>query len=619
MFFKNLFLFMCVFTTSYSLENTKVYKIEEFLNTNTLADAIFSYDEKKVLFSSDQGGIFNIYEIDTFGSALKQLTHSDSQAFHVLSGFPHDERFLYTYDELGNERHHIFLFDNGKTKDLTPYPGAKSNFEGWSHDQKSFFFTSNVRDPKIMDLYEMDIASFTPILLYQNEGDLLFGCISSDKQYLAFHKVLSANNTNLYLYDLREKKLTHITPHEGEIKCSAAAFSLDSKSLYLTTDENSEFVYLQKFDIESGQFKTVEKYDWDIVSCEFSRNHKYRVTEVNEDGKTAFHIYDEQNQKIVKLCSTNVTRVCMSNSEKSILLFVGGGCIPNDLYIYNFEDGSCRKLAHSLSPDIDPNDLVEGEIIRFSSYDTTLIPAFYYKPHSIPVGQKIPALIWVHGGPGGQSRFNYNYLIQYLVNHGYAILAINNRGSSGYGKTFYQAADLKTGHADLDDCIWAKKFLSETGYIDESKIGIIGGSYGGYMVLAALAFRPDEMAVGVDIFGVSNWVRTLKSIPTWWEVEKAALYKKIGNPETATDYLTSISPLFHAENITKPLLVIQGANDPRVLKVESDEIIDRLSRNNTPYRYVVFDDEGHGFSKKKNKQTAGIAVLEFLDEHLKKN
>lgn len=214
-----------------------------------------------------------------------------------------------------------------------------------------------------------------------------------------------------------------------------------------------------------------------------------------------------------------------------------------------------------------------------------------------------------------QCSKGYNYLIQYLVNHGYSILAVNNRGSSGYGKTFYRAADGKHGEVDLDDCLWGKKFLVTTGLFDKDKIGIIGGSYGGYITLAALAFRPNEMNLGVDIFGVSNWVNTLKNIPAWWHSGRDALYKKLGNPYTDAAYLESISPLFHAKNIVKPLLVFQGANDPRVLKAESDQIIEAVKKNGIPCQYKVFEDEGHGFAKKDNRATVGKLTLEFLDTH----
>jgi dipeptidyl aminopeptidase/acylaminoacyl peptidase len=224
----------------------------------------------------------------------------------------------------------------------------------------------------------------------------------------------------------------------------------------------------------------------------------------------------------------------------------------------------------------------------------------------------------VHGGPGGQARRGYKYSAQYLANHGYVVLDINNRGSSGYGKTFFTADDHKHGREPLWDCVEAKKYLSSLPYVDGTRVAILGGSYGGYMVAAALAFQPDVFDVGVDIFGVTNWVRTLQGIPTWWESQRKALYDEIGNPETELDYLKEISPVFHGDKIKKPLIVIQGKNDPRVVKPESDDLVAAVRKNGVPVEYVVFDDEGHGFTKKKNQITAYAAILDFLDKHMPK-
>ena len=230
----------------------------------------------------------------------------------------------------------------------------------------------------------------------------------------------------------------------------------------------------------------------------------------------------------------------------------------------------------------------------------------------------MPALIWVHGVPGGQSRIGFNPLIQYLTNNGYAILAVNNRGSSGYGKSFYKMDNRNHGEKDLKDCVWGKKWLQKQEHIDENKIGIIGGSYGGYMTMAAMTFTPEEFMVGVNIFGVTNWIRTLKSIPIFWEANRKALYDELGDPFTIDSVrLKKISPLFHANKVKNPVLVLQGANDPRVLQIESDEIVEELNKNNIPVEYIVFDDEGHGFRKKENQIEGYMMIKNFLDLYLK--
>ena len=292
--------------------------------------------------------------------------------------------------------------------------------------------------------------------------------------------------------------------------------------------------------------------------------------------------------------------------------------MPNDLFVYDIEDETLKKITNSLNPEIDSNNLVNAKVVRYKSFDGLEIPAIYYKPLNASKNNKVPALIWVHGGPGGQSRIGFNPLIQYLTNNGYAILAVNNRGSSGYGKSFYKMDDRNHGEKDLKDCVWGKKWLQKQEYIDENKIGIIGGSYGGYMTMAAMTFTPNEFTVGVNIFGVTNWIRTLKSIPIFWEASRKALYDELGDPFTIDSVrLKKISPLFHADEVKNPVLVLQGANDPRVLQIESDEIVEELNKNNIPVEYIVFEDEGHGFRKKENQIKGYRKIKNFLDMYLK--
>jgi dipeptidyl aminopeptidase/acylaminoacyl peptidase len=261
-----------------------------------------------------------------------------------------------------------------------------------------------------------------------------------------------------------------------------------------------------------------------------------------------------------------------------------------------------------MNPDIDREHLVASEVVRYESFDGLEIPGILYMPHGASADNPVPALVWVHGGPGGQSRTGYSATRQHLINHGYAIFAANNRGSSGYGKTFYHLDDKRHGEEDLQDIVYARKYLETLDWIDGDKIGVLGGSYGGYMVAAALAFEPEAFDVGINIFGVTNWVRTLKSIPPWWEA--------MGDPATDEERHRRISPLFHAENIVKPLLVVQGANDPRVLQVESDELVAAVQANEVPVDYVIFPDEGHGFRKRENRITASEAYVRFLDKYL---
>lgn len=599
----------------------KHYTVEQFFNTIRINGRSFTHDESKILYSSDKTGIMNIYAQPLAGGEPEQLTASTKESYFLLSAFPEDGRILFTADQGGNEILHLYVREeDGTVKDITPEPKARASFSGWSRDLKTLYFTSNKRDPKFSDLYEMDVKTYESKLIYKNDQGFAEMDIANDKRYIALSKTDTDSNSDIYLYDMKTKKTKHITPHEGNINHGFNNFSMDSRTLHFLCDENSEFIYLKSYDLETGKIETVLQRDWDISFVGYSWNERYQVIGINKDARTVLEIMDLKENKPVSipgLPEGDISGLGFSRSEKYIAFYLGSSRIPRDLFFYDIAAGTFKQLTQSLNPEIDKNDLVEAEVIRYKSFDGVEIPAIYYKPLNIKTGEKVPGLVWVHGGPGGQSRIGYSNDLQYLVNHGYAVLAVNNRGSSGYGKSFYKMDDRKHGEGDLMDCVYAKQFFKSTGYVDETRIGIMGGSYGGYMVLAALVYQPEEFAVGVDLFGVSNWVRTLTSIPTWWESFRKALYEEMGNPETDLEYLKKISPLFHADKITKPLMVLQGANDPRVLKVESDEIVEAVKKKGIPVEYVIFEDEGHGFIKKSNNIKANKAVLEFLDKYLK--
>jgi dipeptidyl aminopeptidase/acylaminoacyl peptidase len=599
----------------------KTYSIEEFMDITSIGGNAFSPDNSRLLYFSNKTGIYNAFEVPVTGGEPKQLTNSTDNAIFTISYLPDGKRILYSSDKGGNEITHLYVREeDGTSKDLTLDEKAKAEFAGWSHDRKSFFYISNERDERYFDLYEMDVATFTPKLVLQNEQGLDVGAISRDKRYIGLVKNITTNKTDLYLYDTKTRQLKQLTKGQGDVKYFPATFTPDSKQLYYLTDEGQEFMYIKSYDLAAGNTADVEKADWDIMYTYFSRNGKYRVTGINNDARTEIKVLEVATGKPVALPAIpagDIRNVNFSDDEQLMSFYVNSSRSPSNLYVYRFDNQQSLALTNTMNPAISPDDLVEGEVIRYKSFDGLEIPSVLYTPKGIKEGEKRPAVLMIHGGPGGQSHLNYDPLVQYLVNHGYVILAVNNRGSSGYGKTFYAADDQKHGDADLKDCVESKKFLAGTGYVDPEKIGIMGGSYGGYMTLAGLAFTPEEFAVGVDIFGVSNWLRTLQSIPPWWESFREALYQEMGNPETDSAALYNKSPLFFAHQITKPLIVLQGANDPRVLQVESDEIVAAVKKNGVPVEYIVFPNEGHGFEKKANEIKGYSAILTFLDTHLK--
>ncbi|HEY0739867.1 MAG TPA: S9 family peptidase [Chryseosolibacter sp.] len=581
------------------------------------------------MINSKATGIFNAYEINLATGEQKQLTASTDNAIFAQSYFPGDDRVIYTSDKGGNEITHIYVRNNnGSVIDLIQDSTAKAEFGGWSFDKKNLYYTSNSRDKRYFDLFKVQVDNsakegnvYPSTMVYQNTEGLDVAAISRDDRYMALSKSTTTNNSDMYLLDTQSKKVKHLSPHQGNVQFAPQYFSGDGKKLFYLTDDGSEYTYLASYDIASGEKTKVEEAPWDIMYAYLSRNEKYRVVAINNDARTEIKIYDQSDgNKLLKvdgLPDGDITGVNISESEKLMTFYVSSSKSPANLFLYNFETKEVKQLTNTMTKEIDSDDLVAGVPIRYKSFDGMEIPALLYTPKGLKPGEKVPAMLWIHGGPGGQTRLNYSPVIQHLVNHNYVILAVNNRGSSGYGKTFFAADDRKHGNEDLKDCVESKKYLATLPYVDTEKIGIMGGSYGGYMVMAALAFTPEEFDVGVNIFGVTNWLRTLKSIPPWWTSFREALYTELGDPVKDSVALYNKSPLFHAKNITKPFIVLQGSNDPRVLQVESDEIVAAAKANGVPVEYVVFPDEGHGFLKKENNIKTSQAILKFLDVHLK--
>jgi dipeptidyl aminopeptidase/acylaminoacyl peptidase len=596
------------------------YSVADFYANKNFFGASFSPDRQRILVGSNLSGIWNAYTVPVAGGEPEPLTTSTTNAIFPVTYFPNDGRILYSSDEGGNELSHLYVRNtDGSVRDVTPGQKLTASFAGWAGDDKSFFVTTNERDARYFDLYEVKTDGLAKSLLYRNTGGYLVADVSRDKRYLALVKSYTTSDQDIFLHDLQKNTTTNITKHTGTVNNSPADFTPDGTKLLFVSDSGREFASLRSYDLIDGSKTTVYEQNWDIAGASFSKSGRYLVVGVNEDSKYAARMLDASTFQPVSLpgMPTGLVRgVNVAPNDSLVAFYASDGSTPDELYVATFGQAP-RRLTTTLNPKMKREDLVVPQVVRFKSYDSLEVPGVLYKPHQASAQQKAPAMVMVHGGPGGQAQVGYFELTQALANRGYVVFDINNRGSSGYGKTFYQMDDRKHGEADLGDVVAAKRLLANLGYVDTTKIGIIGGSYGGYMTLAALTLQPDAFKVGVDLFGISNWSRTLDNIPPWWEAFREALYKEMGDPKTDSARLHRISPLFNADKIKAPLMVLQGANDPRVLKIESDEIVAAAKKNGVPVEYVVFPDEGHGFVKKENEIRGYSGILAFLDTHLK--
>lgn len=597
----------------------KHYGIDEFMQTTRMSGISFSLDEREILVTSNQTGVFNAFSIPLAGGLPYQLTFSTDEAIRAVSFFPNDRRILYLRDKGGVENTHLCIGEVGGSEvELTHGERIKSAFIGWSGDGDHFFYTSNERGQYFCDAYCVNTQTYDRSLICRNDDGRLIARVSPNGKYLALVKYEGLIDSDLYVFHVPSNTLVLITPHQGNIRYMPLYFDCTSEHLQYRAMQNEGEAFEYRYDVKTGAHEMCERIALTFRQSIKSESQRYRAVITDERETSSLNLHDCFSNTTVALPALpvgTVTSAAFSKSDRYLAFYLNGDRDPTELYVYDLHTCELSKLTNNVNPVIDRADLVESDVISFDSFDGLKIPCLLWKPHEASRQQKVPALIWVHGGPVGQVRKTYAGAVQFLVNHGYAVLAVNHRGSQGYGRAFLDAADRKQGQEPLWDCVEARRFLATYDYIDADRIGIIGGSFGGYMAMAALAFHPEEFAAGVSICGVSNLVRHIEA--KLRQPGAAQIYlQKVGDPVTDKAMLDDVSPALHAEHITKPLMVLHGTKDPRASRVESEDIVNAVRANGGVVEYLEFGDEAHGFRKRTNSIRAYQAILDFLEKHL---
>src|ERR1700741_1509192 len=434
------------------------YTIEQFMQTTKVLGGAFSPDEESILFTTNASGIFNVYRTAVFGGGLRQLTHSTTENIYVLSYFPDGQRILVSRELAGNENFRLsVLGPEGDMQDLTPENNVTARFFGPAIDRSSFYCGANERDPHCFDIYKINFETLERELLYRDTDGYEFGCISRDERYLALCEPRTRENADIFLYDRTTSQLKCLTTHEGNACYWAACFDWDSTHLYYRTNRDSDFYYVERLELATGQTEQIVKDDCDSYFS-FSPNGEYQVISRDRDSLFQIEILHVESRRRVsfpEFPNEGIAGFVFSPSAKRLGFYVKGDCRPGDLYVHDFSSQVTRKLTESLTAEIEPADLVDSEIVRYVSFDGFEIPSLLWKPHHVNPANKPPALVYLHGGPGGQTRKEYHGRVQFLVNHGYVVLAPNYRGSSGFGKTFHSLDNGKQTHEPLRDCIEA--------------------------------------------------------------------------------------------------------------------------------------------------------------------
>ncbi len=599
----------------------------------------FSADETRLIISSDQSGVFNAYALHIENGRTEPLSESENNSVFAVSWFPNDDRVLLTGDVGGNEQNSVFVRDiDGTLHDLQP-PGdyeavgqqSGLRFEAWQSDGEAFFLSSTERDPQVADIYRYDAGTYEREMVFQNSRELPFPTrgfnISPDGRWLSLDFHHTRYDFDIYLADLhsenREPELILYSGEDREILHRGIGFTADSKKLVYGTDKDGDFLQAWTYSVENGETEQLIESDWDITSARtgvdsgvtYSPDGTYRVEIINADSENEVAIRNLENGEPVDLSflPDGMLSSPMFSSRGSLLAIeLERDTRPTDIYLVNLEERTGTKLTEALNSKIEESHLVESEVVRFSSYDGLEVPGLIYRPHRASIENPVPAMVWIHGGPGAQSRKGYNPVIQYLVNQGFAIYAINNRGSKGYGTAFRMMDRRSHGDADLGDVIASREYLENFDWIDENRIGVMGASYGGYLTLAAMTFHPEVFDAAISIVGFSDFIGNIRE-GGWRLPRLPAAYDEMGHPDDDAESLRSRSPLFFADQIQRPLFVAAGANDVRVPVDQNNRMVEAARANNVDVGYLLFEDEGHGFRKRVNRITAAEAYVDFLN------
>lgn len=596
--------------------------LEEYFKIKRVGGASFSFDEKTIAYITGEGGRLDIWAKPLAGGDAVQITH--------VKGFVHSFAFSPTKDQLifeadvgGDELPHLFLTDStGKEpQDLcADYPaGARTGFVKWAKDGKTFLYLSSLRDRKYMDLMEYDLAGKKSKTLWKASGKLSFAQASFKHDRFVVVETLSDVDSNMYLVKRGAKKPVLLTPHEGDVNYWPTDFSKNGRTLYYLSDEGGEFTALREMNLRNKKSKVVLKADWDVEYGGFSETFKYFFTFTNVDGTPKVMITDVKTKKEVEVPSLGGKGVFVpmgfSPSDRYMAATLVGDDTPIDIYFADLKEGKATKITDVLPETLKNVAMLSGESVKIPSFDEHKVPAFVYKPTG---DGPYKAVIDVHGGPTYQSKRRFVAFRQYLLTKGYVVLVPNVRGSTGYGKSYTKLDNKDLGGGPLQDVVHCKKWLVKNANVDPNKVVVMGGSYGGYMALAAATFTPDVFAANVDYFGPSDLKTLVESFPAYWAAYSTFIYAKFGDPKDPDDakYQRERSPLYFVDKIQKPLLVVQGANDARVKQDQSNRIVEALKERSVPVHYLVIAGEGHGFSKEENRLKAYKVTDQFLDRYL---
>ena len=593
--------------------------------TRRVGDAAWSPDGTQVAFVTDLAGRMNLWKVAAAGGWPVQLTQSNEQQ-QQPAWSPDGKWLAFQQDHGGNELWDVFAVSSDGTRliNLTDTPEVREEAPRWSPDGKTLALNVKGRSAPSYDLALLDFATRkVSVLTHERSPERSWSSVawSPDGRTLyANRQEVSFTDSDVYAVDVASGATRNLTPHKGKVIYQATSLSPDGKTLLLTSNEKGGFANVALLDVASGRRTAVTDTHWEAAAGDFSpRGDSFTYT-LNADGMVDGYVVDRATLHATRIAlGSGVTALPANPSSYApagdrLLLSYQSSVRPADLWIYELRAGSSRRLTYSAVASLTSAPMPDSQVVHYRSFDGKVISALLWVPFNLERNGANPALVLPHGGPTGQRQDYWSPAVAALVSRGYICIAPNVRGSTGYGIEFQKANYQDLGGGDLQDEVYAVHFLEATGYVDPHRIGITGGSYGGFMTLMALGRTPKVWAAGVELFGIINWKTMLKHSDALLQQYEQSL---LGDPVKDEKIYESTSPLAYIHDVRSPLLVLQGDNDPRVPREEAVQVVELLKKDGKTVEAHYYPDEGHGFVKRENRIDSTARTVEWFDRYLK--
>lgn len=588
--------------------------------------------ERRILITTRFADTPQLHEVRTPGGARRQMTFLPEPTGWAAFQ-PRNSRFLvFAQDTGGGEFYQFYRLDAGSAKPVLLTDGKSRNMGAtWARSGKQFAYTSTRRNGMDNDIYVMNPAetgSDRRVLEVKGGGWSVSDWSQSENELL-LREAISITRSHLHLLDLRNGKCRRITPDaQEEVAYDNARFSKNGKFIFLTTDKNSEFHRLALFDLpKPGETLAAprsilsERIHWDVQELALTDDGEYLAFTANENGVSKLRILNARSgkeERLPRLPTGIISNLEWRENTHEIGFNLSSARAPLDVFSYDIDDNLLERWTFSETGGLDASAFAEPELVQMKSFDGVSISAFVYRPHRERFPGKRPVIISIHGGPESQSRPGFLARNNYFLNElGVAIVVPNVRGSSGYGKSFLALDNGFKREDSVKDIGTVLGWIGNAEGLDASRVAVMGGSYGGYMVLASMQHFNDRLRCGIDVVGISNFLTFLRNTQDYRRDLRRVEYGDERDPKMH-DFLSAISPTTHSEKIKKPLLVVQGKNDPRVPATESEQMVKSIREHGGTVWYLMAKDEGHGFGKKRNADFQFYTTIAFLIEHLLK-